>query len=151
MHSAGIGVVLWAVWARGKEPHHGPVTPVVVFFIAVCNSIWFISSYGWHSVSAYFGSSLLIHSAEWLYSLFFSKMERQNVSVSSFSGFSSDIFSLPRFLKNFLSIVCKRLVLTELFTSFYISPDSFGFCLNFIFRDSLTVCTSWFVVICISF
>ena len=78
-------------------------------------------------------------------------MERQNVSVSSFSGFSSDIFSLPRFLKNFLSIVCKSLVLTELFTSFYISPDSFGFCLNFIFRDSLTVCTSWFVVISISF
>ena len=28
MHSAGIDVVLWAVWARGKEPHQGPVTPV---------------------------------------------------------------------------------------------------------------------------
>ena len=60
-------------------------------------------------------------------------MERQNVSVSSFSGFSSDIFSLPRFLKNFLSIVCKSLVLTELFTSFYISPDSFGFFFNSLF------------------
>ena len=45
-----------------------------------------MSSHGWHSVSAYFCSSLFIHSAEWLCSLSFSKMLRQNVSVASFLG-----------------------------------------------------------------
>ena len=59
---------------------------LLVFFKAVCNSSGLMSSHGWHSISVYFCSSLFIHSAEWLYSLLFSKMVRQNVSVASFLG-----------------------------------------------------------------
>ena len=46
---------------------------------------------------------ILIHSAEWLYSLLFSKMEHQNLFCCFFflGGFSTDICSLSRFLKNF--------------------------------------------------
>ena len=46
---------------------------------------------------------ILVHSAKWLYSLLFSKMEHQNLFCCFFflGGFSTDICSLSRFLKNF--------------------------------------------------
>ena len=106
---------------------------LLFFFIAVCNSSRLMSSHGWYSVSAPLSLSTLLNSCTPL----FSKMKHQHVSVASYlSCFSTDICSLPRFLTNLFFIVCKHLVLTELFTSSYMSPDSLGFCLNFHFEVS---------------
>ena len=101
---------------------------LLVFINAVCKSSWVISSQGWRSVSAYFNSSLFIHSAECLCSLSFSKMLRQNVSVASFfDGFSTGPCSLPRLLKNFLLLLAK-IWFCLYFLLFFHSPDPLGFC-----------------------
>lgn len=103
-----------------------------------------ILAYGWHSVSAYFCPSLFIHSVEWLYSLLFSKMERQNVSVASFlGGFFKWYLFFTKVSEDLFSIACNHLVLTELFTSFYMSLDSSGFCLNFHF-EGFSYCLQFF-------
>ena len=120
---------------------------LLVFFNAVCNSSWVMSSQGWHSVSAYFNSSLFIHSAEWLCSLSFSKMLRQNVSVASFfGGFSTGTCSLPRFLKNFFLLLANIWFCLYCLLLFSYLLILWAFARIFILRNSLVVCRSWIVV-----
>ena len=72
---------------------------LLVFLNEACNSTYVMSSQGLHSVLACCNCSLFIRYAEWLCSLSFSKMLRQNDYVASFfDGFPSGTCSLPRFL-----------------------------------------------------
>ena len=99
-----------------------------------------MSSQGWHSVSAYFNSSLFINSAEWLCFVSFFKMLSQNVSVAYFfGGFPTGTCSLPRFLKNFFPLLANiwfclyclllfsYLLILGAFARIFILWDSVGF------------------------
>ena len=121
---------------------------LLVIINAVCNSSWVMSSQGWHSVSAYFNSSLFVYSAEWLCSLSFSKMLRQNVSVASFfGGFSTGTCSLPRFLENFFLLLANIWFCLYCLLLFSYLLILWAFARIFFLRVSLVVCRSWCVVI----
>ena len=107
-----------------------------------------MSSQGWHSVSAYFNSSLFINSAEWLCSVSFFKMLRQNVSVAYFfGGFPTGTCSLPRFLKNFFLLLANIWFCLYCLLLFSYLLILGAFARVFILWDSVVVCRSWFVVI----
>ena len=72
-------------------------------------------------------------------------MERRNVSVASFWWFFNWCLFFTKVSKIF-SFVCKHLVLPELFSSFYISPEFLGFCLNF---DGFSYCLQFLIIIVI--